>query len=69
MQVLISCNECDFEQWGHGEGELMNKIIMWNHVKREHPVLAARVLRMYQTVPSSIYHKEKVPVRSATVPA
>lgn len=61
MQVLIACNECDFEQWGHDEGELMNKIIMWNHIKREHPALAERVLRMYQTVPNTIYRKEFVP--------
>ena len=56
MQVLLSCTECSYSQMGHTEKELMNKIIIWNHVKKEHPATAERVMRVYQRVPSSLFH-------------
>ena len=58
MKVLLSCTECDFEEWGTSEGELMNKIKMWNHVKRAHIGMADRILRMYNTVPSHMYRMQ-----------
>ena len=56
MQVLLSCTECEYQETGHTEKELMNKIIIWNHVKKEHPQTAERVMRVYQHVPSSLFH-------------
>jgi hypothetical protein len=56
MQVLLSCTECDYQEVGTEEGQLMNKIIIWNHVKKEHPATAERVMRLYQRVPSSLFN-------------
>ncbi len=58
MQVLLSCTECDYEEVGHTEKELMNKIIIWNHIKKEHPATAERVMRIYQHVPTSLFKVE-----------
>jgi predicted small metal-binding protein len=56
MQVLLSCTECNYQEVGHTEKELMNKIIIWNHVKKEHPQTAERVMRIYQHVPTSLFN-------------
>jgi len=56
MQVLLSCTECDYQEVGHTDKELMNKIIIWNHVKKDHPATAERVMRIYQRVPSSLFN-------------
>jgi hypothetical protein len=56
MQVLLSCTECDYSESGNTEKELMNKIIIWNHVKKEHPQTAERIMRIYQHVPSSLFN-------------
>jgi hypothetical protein len=56
MQVLLSCTECSYEEVGHTEKELMNKIIIWNHVKKTHPATAERVMRIYSRVPSSLFN-------------
>ena len=56
MKVLLSCTECDYEEWSSTEKELMNKIIIWNHVSREHPATAAHIMRVYQHVPVSLFH-------------
>jgi predicted small metal-binding protein len=56
MQVLLSCTECQYEEWGSTDKELMNKIIIWNHVKKEHPATAERIMRVYQHVPSSLFN-------------
>lgn len=56
MQVLLSCTECEYEEWSATEKELMNKIIIWNHIKKEHPATAERVMRIYQRVPLSLFH-------------
>ena len=58
MQVLLSCTECDYEEWGSSNKELMNKIVMWNHVKKAHVGMADRIMRMYQTVPNNLYRTE-----------
>ncbi len=55
MQVVLSCTECDYQEVGHTDKELMNKIIIWNHVKKDHPQTAERVMRIYQRVPSSLF--------------
>jgi predicted small metal-binding protein len=59
MKVLLSCTECDFEEWGTTERELMNKIVMWNHIKKAHIGMADRILRMYQTVPNNLYRMQQ----------
>jgi len=56
MQVLLSCTECPYQEVGTEEGQLMNKIIIWNHVKKEHPQTAERIMRLYQHVPSSLFN-------------
>lgn len=55
MQVLISCTECDYEEWGSTDKQLMNKIVMWNHVKKAHAGTAERIFRMYRTFPNHLY--------------
>jgi predicted small metal-binding protein len=55
MKVLLTCSECDFREFGSSEKELMNKIIVWNHLKHEHPRMADRIMRMYKTAPNSIF--------------
>lgn len=55
MQVLLSCTECSYQERGTAEGHLMNKIIMWNHIKKDHPQTAERIMRTYERVPSTIY--------------
>jgi hypothetical protein len=56
MKVLLSCTECSYEEWSSSEKELMNKIIVWNHVTREHPATAEHIMRVYQHVPISLFH-------------
>jgi len=56
MKVLLSCTECDYEEWSSTEKEMMNKIIIWNHVTREHPATAQRIMRVYRHVPVSLFH-------------
>ncbi len=56
MQVLLSCTECNYQEVGTEEGQLMNKIIIWNHIKKEHPQTAERIMRLYEHVPSSLFH-------------
>ena len=41
--VLLVCTECGYEYKG-SSGALMNKIIMWNHIKKEHGAIAERVM-------------------------
>lgn len=49
------CVECGYEESGSLDGQLMNKIIMWNHVKKAHPRTADRIMRSYQTLPNNLY--------------
>jgi hypothetical protein len=46
MEVLLTCRECGHQEWGQAEKEFMNKIKMWNHVRRAHPYLSARDVRL-----------------------
>jgi hypothetical protein len=69
MKVLLSCTECDFEEWGSTENVLMNKIIVWNHVQKEHPETAAYIMRVYQHVPVSLFHMHTPSRRLRTVKA
>lgn len=56
MKVLLSCTECNYEEWSSTEKELMNKIIIWNHVTEVHPATAQHIMRVYQHVPVSLFH-------------
>ena len=47
MKVLLSCIECDHEEWGSSDKEVMNKIVMWNHVKKAHAATAERIMKIY----------------------
>lgn len=60
MKVLLSCTECDYEEWGSTDKVLMNKIIIWNHIQRAHPSTAAHIMRVYQHVPASLFHMHGV---------
>ncbi len=55
MKIILSCTECGYQDWGATQKPLMNKIIMWNHVKKAHAAIAERIMRMYQTLPSDLY--------------
>lgn len=55
MNVLLVCAECGYQQVNGSEKEFMNKVIMWNHVKKAHVKTAERVFRNYKTVPTDLY--------------
>lgn len=55
MKILLMCNECGYQEWGREAQPLMNKIIMWNHVKRAHAQKAEQIMRRYQTLPDNFY--------------
>ena len=55
MKVLLTCSQCDFTEYGSSEKELINKMVMWNHLKSEHPSMAERIMRMYKTAPNNIF--------------
>lgn len=55
MKISLVCSECEYREGSWSEKTLMNKIIMWNHVKREHPHLAERVMREHQALPDYLY--------------
>ncbi len=46
MKVLLTCRECGHQDWGLAEKEFMNKVIMWNHVRRAHPSIDAAKVRL-----------------------
>ena len=55
MTILLVCTECAYRESSSSEKKLMNKIIMWNHVKKAHPRTAERIMRIYETLPSNLY--------------
>ena len=55
MNVLLTCTECEYETWGSTQKELMNKIVMWNHVKKAHAQRAEHIMKLYQTLPDNLY--------------
>lgn len=36
MTIVLTCTKCGYRASGSPEKPLMNRIIMWNHVKRSH---------------------------------
>jgi hypothetical protein len=64
MKVLLSCTECAYEEWSSSERDMMNKIIIWNHIKKEHPSTAAHILRVYQRIPGSLFHMHAAPTHA-----
>ncbi len=54
MNIVLMCSECAYQERSAAEKELMNKIIMWNHVKKSHPKTAERIMRMYHSVPNNL---------------
>ncbi len=61
MKTILTCIECGHKEESVSGTELMNKIIMWNHIKSCHPEFAARVMRTYSKVPTNIYDKTLSP--------
>ena len=55
MKVILICSECGHKEHSSSDKQLINKIIMWNHVKKSHPRTAERIMRMYKIVPSALY--------------
>ena len=55
MKIQLLCNECGYEEWGSRDGLLINKIKMWNHLKRAHPMLAERMMQSNDTLPSTFF--------------
>ena len=63
MNLVLTCSECDYKTGGSTQKQLMNKIVMWNHVKRAHPQTADRIMRTYQTMPSDLYDvRQRTPI-------
>ncbi len=46
MKVLLTCRECGHQEWGVANKEFMNKVMMWNHVRRAHPSIDAGKIRL-----------------------
>lgn len=55
MRVKLICSECGHQERSSSEKQLINKIIVWNHVKKAHPRTAERIMRHYKVVPSHLY--------------
>lgn len=55
MNILLACHECGYQEWGREGRPLMNKIIMWNHVRRAHPRTAEQIMRRFETLPDNLY--------------
>jgi len=55
MKTILKCDECNYTIEGSSQKMLMNKIMMWNHSKKTHPISAQRVMRMYETLPNNLY--------------
>ena len=55
MRASLMCSECGYQESGSTHKSLMNNIIMWNHVKRNHPQTAERIMRTYQILPADLY--------------
>jgi hypothetical protein len=55
MHIVRTCIECHYRHNGSSGRQLMNKIIMWNHVKKQHPHTAQRIMNMYCAAPDSLY--------------
>ena len=55
MKVTLICSECGHAEQSSSGKELINKIIMWNHVKKAHPQTAERIMRHYKVVPNHLY--------------
>lgn len=36
MKILLTCRECGHNESGYSGNGIMNRIKMWNHIKREH---------------------------------
>ena len=49
------CKECAYQRAGPSENSFMHKIVMWNHIKKAHPALSARVLRLHERLPENLY--------------
>lgn len=46
MKVLITCRECGHQAWGRSENPFMNKVQLFNHVRRAHPTIRANKLHL-----------------------
>ena len=55
MKITLICSECGHEALSTSDKQMINKIIMWNHVKKSHPRTAERVMRLYKVVPNHLY--------------
>ena len=55
-EIVLMCTECDFSKTASQDNELMNKIIMWNHMKSAHPRIAEGITRMHKIVPNKLYN-------------
>jgi len=58
MDILLTCRECGHQEWSSTEKTLINKIIMWNHVKKVHPGMATRLMRNYNMLPNDFFRLE-----------
>ena len=55
QKIVLACGECNYTAEGVKEKDLMNKIIMWNHSKKAHPLTAERIMKTYQILPNHLY--------------
>lgn len=56
MKITLACNECDFTDTGYIGKELMNKIIMWNHIKVNHLKTTNRIAERNVVLPDYFFH-------------
>lgn len=53
-KIMLMCTECDFSKAASPEKKLINKIVMWNHMKKAHPSFADAMTR-YKIAPNKPY--------------
>ena len=64
MKVLLTCTECNYAEVSSADKVLMNKIIIWNHVKKAHSGVEG-VMRTYQLAPNHFYETRAGELRTA----
>ncbi len=55
MYTVRRCSECDFEEYNSAQSKLARQTTLWEHIKKEHPHMADRIMRNYQTMPDDLY--------------
>lgn len=59
-KVLLVCSECGHHEGGYSDRVLMNKIKMWNHVRRTHPDFAEHYMEELKRLQDEVIRKTDI---------